>query len=220
MSSLLPTIVPVVLAAGDSSRIGYPKVLLPLKEETFVTHILGTLQRSGFLQPRVVLGKDAARVLETLQGRQAAAIVNPHPERGQTSSLQLALEQIPAEACACLVWPVDQPAISEALLRNLARLFEDSGARIALPRCGERRGHPAIFHRSLFPELLALPPAVPVKTLLCRHAADIAELPTGERAAFDDVDTPDDYYRLTGEELEAALGRRGISWIRPARAGP
>lgn len=219
MSSLSPKIQPVILAAGDSSRMGYPKALLPLGEETFVTRILSTLERSGFAQPSVVLGADAPRIMAALEGRRAAVIVNPHPERGQSFSLQLALERIPPAACACLVWPVDHPAVTGKLLRDLVRLFADAGADAALPRCGLRRGHPAIFGRRIFPELLALPPGVSVKRLLHDRALHIAELPTAEGAAVEDIDTPDDYYRLTGEELEAALARRGISWTRRAPAG-
>jgi molybdenum cofactor cytidylyltransferase len=85
-------VVPIVLAAGDSRRMGYPKAILPLGPGTFLTRVLATLGEAGLGRPTVVLGKHAELVRKSLSGLPAEIVVNPHPDLGQLSSLRLALE--------------------------------------------------------------------------------------------------------------------------------
>ncbi len=204
----MPCIVPVILAAGDSSRMGYPKALLPLGGETFLTHILSTLKAVEMPDARIVLGMHAAQIRPLLLGRPVRVLVNPDPARGQGSSMKLAAESLPPECEGCLIWPVDHPLISEDLLRRLVRAFKESAAPLAMPRCGGRAGHPAIFGRELIRDLLAAHPGLNLKPLVSRYKAGAAWLTTDESGAVDDVDTPDDYFRLTGETLESALSHR------------
>jgi molybdenum cofactor cytidylyltransferase len=212
-------VAPVILAAGDSRRMEYPKALLPLGEGTFISRILSTLQALDLGNPYVVLGAHASRIQESLRGWNVETVINPHPEHGQISSLKLAVERLDRSVGACLVWPVDQPAVSAELVEKLVRLFKHSGTPLALPCCAGRRGHPAIFSRAIFEELLSLPPGEGAKSLVKRYAAKTAMLATEERATVEDIDTPEDYYRLTGEELDAALARRGMSRAWSAGSG-
>ena len=211
----LEGITAIVLAAGDSTRMNYPKALLPLGDATFLTHILEILDRLGFAEPCVVLGRDAARVRPVIAGARIRILINQAPERGQLSSIQLAISNLGPACSACLVWLVDQPAVSELLVGSLVKLFQDTGAPLALPRCGEKMGHPVIFRRQLFQELLDTPSEQGAKQVVLRHAHQAAILSTGEAGCVEDVDTPKDYYLLTGETLDAALSRRGVeSWVR------
>jgi len=202
-------VVPVVLAAGDSTRIGHPKALLPLGAETFLTHILGKLRALALPDPIVVLGAHAEVIRKELALRDARAVINPNPEGGQLSSLKLALDCM-GGAEACLIWPVDQPLVSAGLVRDLMELFLTSGALLAMPAWGTRKGHPAIFHQALFEELRRAPSAEGAKSVVVRYAEKTALLPTEEIGAFEDIDTPEDYYRLMGAELESALRRGGM----------
>jgi molybdenum cofactor cytidylyltransferase len=198
---------PIILAAGDSRRMGYPKALLPFRRDRFITHILGVLSSLGFSEPVIILGRAAPVIQPILREWTANIQINPDPDRGQLSSIQLALEHIAPEFDAGMIWPVDQPAISEDLVRRLAQLFVSSGALIACPTCNERRGHPAIFHRSLFQEFMDMPLLEGPKKILVRHRQETSILPTEESGAIEDIDTPDDYQALTGESLVSALAR-------------
>lgn len=203
-----PSITPIILAAGDSTRMGYPKALLPIKDSTFVTRILGAVRSIGFAEPVLILGKAAEIIRPALEGLAVVIRINPEPDRGQLSSIQLGLSSAPAGAQAAMIWPVDQPAVSEELVRNLAQLFTDSEPLIAFPKYGNRRGHPAIFHRKIFHEFMEAPLQEGPKGILLRHEKDTAELFTNEPAVVEDIDTPSDYEALTGESLESALMRR------------
>ena len=209
----MPEIVPVILAAGDSSRMGYPKALLPLGDDTFLSHILKTLDTFGLPAALVVLGMHAARIQPLLEDRKAHILINPDPARGQASSIRLALASLDPDIAGCLIWPVDQPLVSPDLVRDLMRLFAESSAVIALPRCQGRAGHPAIFGPTMIHELLAASPEANPKLLVARHAPETVWLETGESGTVDDIDTPEDYFRLVGEPLASALSRRGLTKI-------
>jgi molybdenum cofactor cytidylyltransferase len=187
--------------------MGYPKALLPFGSGRFITHILGMLRDLGFARPVIVLGRAAPIIQPQLKPWPADIHINPDPDRGQLSSIQLGLAHVGREFAAGMIWPVDQPAVSEELVRQLAELFLASGALIACPKCNETRGHPAIFHRSLFQEFMDAPLEEGPKKILARHQQETAILPTGESGAIHDIDTPADYQSLTGETLASALAR-------------
>ncbi|HTY62775.1 MAG TPA: nucleotidyltransferase family protein [Acidobacteriota bacterium] len=205
---LVESVLPIVLAAGDSTRMGYPKALLPLGEDLFITRILKALRDTGLPRPIVILGRAAPLIQPRIQGWPADVRINHDPNRGQLSSIQLALENLGPEYEACMIWPVDQPAVSEELVRRLARLFLSSDSKIVFPICGGKRGHPAIFHRDLFQEFMDAPLSEGPKKILFRHQRETSELPTEESATVHDIDTPLDYQALTGKSLEAALAER------------
>lgn len=188
--------------------MGYPKALLPLGGETFLTHILGVLRRVGLARPVVIVGNAAADIEPVIRDWPVETLRNLNPGRGQLSSIQLALSRLDPRCLAAMVWPVDQPAVSTSLVRRLAERFLADRAPVTCPLYGERRGHPAIFHRALFPEFMEAPLAEGPKGIVLRHLPAAALVPTAEPAVVEDVDTPADYRALTGIDLDAAVGAR------------
>jgi molybdenum cofactor cytidylyltransferase len=202
------SIAPVILAAGDSMRMGYPKALLPLGNDIFLNRILKTVRDIGLLEPTVILGKSASIIKPHIDDSGAKILINPDPDRGQLSSIQIALTNLGPEIDAALIWPVDIPAVPADLVRRLAELFLNSDALISFPVCGDKRGHPAIFHRSLFREFIEAPLAEGPQKILLRHNHETSMLAVQESATIKDIDTPSDYEELTGETLDSALARR------------
>jgi molybdenum cofactor cytidylyltransferase len=205
---LLGSVTPIILAAGDSRRMGHPKALLPIGNTTFLNHILQTAEEIGLPDPVVILGRAAEVIRPTIQNRPVNIKINPDPSRGQLSSIQLGISSLAPDAQACMIWPVDQPAVSAELVRQLVDLFIRSDCLIAFPKHAEKKGHPAIFHRALFHEFLESPLTEGPQKILLRHLHATAELPTHEAGATQDIDTPSDYEALTGESIEAALSRQ------------
>ncbi|MDR0311874.1 MAG: nucleotidyltransferase family protein [Acidobacteriota bacterium] len=200
------SIIPVILAAGNSKRMGYPKALLPLGEEVFLTRILRVLREAGLARPRLILGRDAALVEARIGDYPVDIHVNPDPDRGQLSSIQLGVSGFPEKFEAAMLWPVDQPAVSVELTRRLTELFVAKDCRIAVPFRNGKRGHPAIFHRTLFHEFMDAPMGKGAKGIISRYESETCFLPSDESAAFIDIDTPSDYQTLTGQRLEEAIG--------------
>jgi molybdenum cofactor cytidylyltransferase len=202
------SISPIILAAGDSSRMGYPKALLPIGEDTFLTRILKIIRKVGLASPTIILGRSAGIIQPGIKDWATNVRINSDPSRGQLSSIQLGLSSLHSSAQAAMIWPVDQPAISEDLVRSLAQVFVQSQSLIAFPKYADKRGHPAIFHRALFREFMDTPLAEGPKNILLRHEKNTAVLPTVEVATVQDIDTPAEYKSLTGKSIEDALARK------------
>lgn len=186
-------------------RMGYPKALLPLESDCFLTWILKIVRNAQLGKPTVVLGYNAQDILPRIREEEIRITVNRKPERGQLSSIQLALSSLPQESIATMIWPVDQPLVSVNLVDKLAHKFIDSGALIAYPIYGKRPGHPAIFHRDLFPEFMEAPLGEGPKQILVDHQADTAFLPTDEPGTVYDFDTPSDYEAAFGKSLDSVM---------------
>jgi molybdenum cofactor cytidylyltransferase len=191
----LHPITPIILAAGDSRRMGSPKALLPYADGTFLSVILDKVKRLQLASAVVVLGKHAPLIRPSLAGREIRVLINSNPERGQLSSMQLAIAET-RHSRACLVWPVDQPAVAGAVVEELIGLFDRSGALIAMPVHGGRRGHPAIFADSVCRELLGVPVEKGPKEMIHQHAGDTVLLATEDAGTVEDIDTPDEYQTL------------------------
>jgi molybdenum cofactor cytidylyltransferase len=183
--------------------MGFPKALLPLaaRGEIFLTAILKKLDQLEFCAPIVILGRHAEIIRPAISKDCCRILINPDPDMGQLSSMKLAIEHISHSCAGCLFWPVDQPLVSADLVKALVRLFLDSRAPIVLPRFGSKRGHPAIFSRSIFKELLSLPLEGGPKILVHKYQKQIAVLQTEERAVIEDIDTPEDYQKIIIDRL-------------------
>lgn len=198
-------ITPVILAAGDSTRMGYPKALLPLQSGTFLTRILETSEKAGLVRPVVVLGRAAPEIRDRIDMGTARTVINPDPDRGQLSSLQMALRVLSPECVGAMIWPVDQPLVSVKLIQDLSKLFLASDALIVNPVFNGKRGHPVIFRKDLFPELLDIPQQEGAKKLMSGFHHSTANLATDESGSVLDIDTPEDYEKATGNNLASLL---------------
>jgi CTP:molybdopterin cytidylyltransferase MocA len=188
----------IVLAAGRSRRMGRPKAFLNLGGRTFLERAVAALQGGG-CDPVVVVagpqGDDAADETALAAARLGATVArNPDAESPQVASLRVGLGALGDEAEAAIVTPVDVPRVDTETVRALAAAFAMDGAPVAQPFDGVRHGHPVLFARGVWPELMADPLPQGARTVIHAHAAARAEVRV--RALPADVDTPDDYRRL------------------------
>ncbi len=191
----------LILAAGESRRMGAPKALLRYRGATF----LETLVRlfAGRCSPViVVLGAGAEEIQRRLPvptdvGRPIVA-VNPNYGLGQLSSMQYGLRAVPSEADGVLFTLVDHPAISESTVEALLP-GPDDRPLLRVPRYQGRRGHPIWFSRALIPEFLAEPVGGAARDVVRRHSAGTEFLDLNDPGVLADIDDPAAYRSLTGE---------------------
>jgi molybdenum cofactor cytidylyltransferase len=185
----------VILSAGESSRMGRPKALLPIQGQTFLERIVAALTEAGLRQIFVVLGHNAESMAGEIAHLPVNLLVNPDYCKGQLSSLQVAVRQLLAdEDChGMLVHLVDHPYIDANLVNLLLQRFQTSGKLIVLPRFHGKRGHPVIFARSLFEELLRAPLEEGAKAVVNAHRAETFEIDTADEGITVDIDTPELY---------------------------
>jgi molybdenum cofactor cytidylyltransferase len=186
----------VILAAGESRRMGRDKALLPVGEHTFVEHLIEVLQPE--LSPiAVVLGHHAEEIERQITADNVLILKNPNYKLGQLSSLQVAMKYlINTNVAAAIVALVDHPAITASVVRALVGRFRETGAPIAVPVCHGRRGHPVLFARSTFQELLDAPLDEGARYVVHQHASEMELVETEEEGILWDLDFPADYERF------------------------
>lgn len=188
-------IVAVVLSAGESSRMGRPKALLPIDGQTFVERIVSALKLGGIERVVVVLGFNADEMRRQIEHLPVEIVVNADYKLGQLSSLQAAVRHLAADGnCAgMMVHLVDHPYIDPRLVRLMLERFDDSRYSIVVPRHRGKRGHPVIFSRRLFSELLNAPMDEGAKAVVNAHRADTLEIEVEDVGITLDIDTPELY---------------------------
>jgi molybdenum cofactor cytidylyltransferase len=185
----------VILSAGESSRMGRPKALLPIDGQTFIEKIVGALKDARVGKVLVILGHHAEEMRRHIEHLPVEILVNPDYKLGQLSSLQVAVRRLEPETdCdGMLVHLVDHPYIDSKLVDIMIERFHASGKLIVVPRHGAKRGHPVIFARKLFSELLAAPMDQGAKAVVNAHRDDTLEIDTQDSGVTVDIDTPELY---------------------------
>ena len=188
-------IVAVVLSAGESSRMGRPKALLPIDGQTFIERIVAALKQTKVGKIIVILGHNFRELEAKISHLPVKILINTDYRQGQLSSLQLAVRDLQADAdCdGMLVHLVDHPYLAPALVQEMIRRFYETKKRIIVPRYHGKRGHPVIFSNALFGELLSAPMAEGAKAVVNAHRAETLEIDTQEEGIAVDIDTPELY---------------------------
>jgi molybdenum cofactor cytidylyltransferase len=188
-------IVAVILSAGESSRMGRPKALLPIGGQKFIERIVGVLAQSRAGRMIVVLGHHADEMRRQIEHLPIDIVVNPDYKSGQLSSLQAAIRHIQNDdRCdGMLVHLVDHPFIDAVLVDAMIERFYETKKLIVVPRHKEKRGHPVIFSRDLFEELLSAPADQGAKAVVNAHRKETLEIEWQDEGITLDIDTPELY---------------------------
>jgi molybdenum cofactor cytidylyltransferase len=206
----------VLLAAGQSSRLGTPKGLVAVGGRPWIEHQLDALEEAGVREVVVVLGADRGLYLSALPGlRQRASVaINEAPDRGPFSSLQVGLASVDA-GCAVFVLPVDVPAAAPEVWRELAGALERRvAADAAVPSSGEGQGgHPVLLSSRLVARLRSLPSTSRLDHLLRGDDVDVSRVVTSDIRVGMNLNEPRDWARLPPEAV--THGARARNRRRP-----
>ena len=190
----------LILAGGESRRMGSPKALLEFEGETFLDRLI--LMLGQCCSPViVVLGHEPQRIKTGLvHADLATCVTNPNYEWGQFSSLQCGLTAVPADAGGVMFTPVDHPAVLPSTVARLARRFQErvAGELLVVPRSAGKHGHPVCAAAELIPEFLALPLEAQARDVIRRHREHTAYVDVDDSGILKDVDDRAAYARLTG----------------------
>lgn len=187
----------LILAAGESRRMGSPKALLDYRGATFLDTLIGLFAQR--CSPVIVTLGAAAEEIRARAARPAEFVLNPDYARGQLSSMQCGLRAVPPEADGVLFTLVDHPAVSRNTIDALlAPGVSQDDALLRVPRYRGRRGHPVWFSRELTPEFLALPESGAARDVVRLHAGRTAFLDLDDPGIVADIDDPAAYRSLIG----------------------
>jgi molybdenum cofactor cytidylyltransferase len=203
-----PSIGGVILAAGDSSRMGRDKALLPWppasagqapSSDTFLSAAIHSLlQACDFVV--VVVGKNEAALAPIIYARGASLIVNPDPARGQFSSLRVGLQEVLSHGRdAAMITLVDRPPVHPATLQTLHNAFETAGEKIwaVVPEFSGRHGHPYLIGREMMEAFLRVPATSIAREVEHQHQEHIQYIPVDDPLVALNINIPEDYAALT-----------------------
>jgi molybdenum cofactor cytidylyltransferase len=185
----------LILAAGESRRMGFPKALLKYRGETFLDRTIGLL--AAHCAPVIVVLGARAEEIRTQVQRPANFVLNANYRSGQTSSMQAGLRAVPAQSAGVLFTLVDHPAVAPETIAALAAEAEP-GVLLRVPRYQGERGHPVWFSSALTPEFLGLPEDGSAREVVRRHAAQTRFLDLEDAGILADIDDREAYQALVG----------------------
>jgi len=202
-----PSFAGVILAAGDSSRMGSDKALLPWppsatgqapSSETFLSAAIRSLSRvTEFVV--VVAGKNEAGLAPMVYAHGASLVVNPDPSRGQFSSLQVGLREVLNHGRdAAMVTLVDRPPVNSATIQTLREAFgaADQNVWAVVPEFSGKHGHPYLVGREMIEAFLRVPATSIARDIEHDHQKHIQYVRVADPLIAVNINTPEDYAAL------------------------
>ena len=189
-------------AAGKSTRMGRPKLALPLAGRTVLEHVVAALRQAGVEHVLVVVGPHVPELVPLAEAAGAAVCRLAQETPDMRATIEHGLRWLeerfhPGPEDAWLLTPADHPALDATVVRQLGQARATHPDRsIFIPAFAGRRGHPTLIGRKHVAGIRAHPAGQGLNTYLRRHPAETLEVPVTSADVLCDLDTPEDYERL------------------------
>jgi molybdenum cofactor cytidylyltransferase len=192
---MTPKLPAIVAASGLSTRMGTSKALMEVEGVSFLARVIASLKEGGVGSVLVVVRDPEGPEGQEAEACGAMPVRNPGPEAGPISSLQAGLRALSDGSPAVLFCPVDHPLFRHQTVEALIRAFVKTAPPFVAPAYQGRRGHPVLFGKELFPELLS--PDLPegARSVVARYLEQRAVVEVEDPGILADINTPDDFRR-------------------------
>lgn len=197
----------ILLAAGESNRMGRPKQLIPFGQSTILEQAIDNLLNSAVSETIVVLGHRAVEVLKAIAAKPVKIAINTNYQQGMSTSIITGLNLIDSRAQAVIIALGDQPFVDSQTINSIMETFTANHKGIAIPVYQGRRGHPVIFDIKYKSELLRLKGDIGGREIIDRHPDDVLEVTVNCEGVLIDIDTMDNYTLRTVNPNRRMLGR-------------
>jgi molybdenum cofactor cytidylyltransferase len=183
----------IVLAAGESGRMGSPKMLLPYNDVTVIEQVILNLLDSDIDRVVVVLGAGREEIMSVTRRYDVFHCYNEDYQTGMLSSVKCGFYSIPRGCTGALIMPGDQPMTGPGEINRVIRTFLESDKGLVMAAHNGKRGHPLIVDMKYADEVLNLPEGEGLRVLAVRHPEDVLESDTDDSSVLRDIDTLEDY---------------------------
>jgi molybdenum cofactor cytidylyltransferase len=183
----------ILLAAGESKRMGKPKQLMPLGQSTLLEQTIDNLLDSSVDETIVVLGHKAEEIARTIAGRPVKIVINSDYSQGMSTSIIAGLILVDPCSQAVMLAMGDQPLVESSTINQLIEAFNKNKKGIAVPTYRGRRGHPIIFDIKYKTELFKLKGDIGGREIIRNHPDDVLMVAIDSESVISDIDTQDEY---------------------------
>ena len=183
----------IILAAGESKRMGTPKMLLPYKGKSVIEQVVTRVFSVLPGNITVVLGANSQAIRQVLGNYPVDFCINEKYTEGMFSSVLCGLEQVPSEAEAVMLFLGDQPEVEVSVIQTVIDAWVQGSHGIVVPSAGGKSGHPLLFSSKYIPAISTFDPSTGMKALRRRFQDDVAEVMVENKSILTDLDTPEDY---------------------------
>jgi len=184
----------LILAAGQSKRMGQPKMLLPWGTETVLSHVITVFRKAGLEDILVLTGGAREQVENEIAHLNIRTIFNEQFTQGEMlSSIQCGIRSLTHKTQAILIGLGDQPQVQAGSVRMVCDAYRESNSKIVVPSYNMRRGHPWLIERSLLHDLMILESPQSPRDFLNAHRKKIQYVNVDDPGILADLDTPEDY---------------------------
>lgn len=187
----------LLLAAGESRRMGDFKQLLRLGDKSFVEHCVDNLLASRVGEVVVVTGHRESEVRRAIGGRRVIFAYNAEYKSGMTSSIKRGMHAVSESSNACVLALVDQPRIDPSVIDRIIETYEKAQPLIVIPTYQGKNGHPILLDLILKREVLNLDSSKGLREVVHAHQAETARVEVSDGRVLEDCDSPDDYERIS-----------------------
>ncbi len=187
----------ILLAAGESKRMGVLKQILPFGKSTVIETVIDSLWESDIEKVKIVLGYRSEEISGAIGSRKVDIVINRNYKKGMLSSIKCGISSLPEDAEAFLLCLVDQPAIMSSDINKLIKAYKNSGKRIVIPAYNGKRGHPIIFDRKYIDDILNLKEdGDGLREVVWKNSQDIFEVDIKNEYILQDMDIVDEYEEM------------------------
>ena len=187
----------ILLAAGESKRMGTNKLSLPWGRKTVLECCLRVLLSSQVGEVLVVLNKQSRTLGQRLEGPQVKLVHNPQFRKGMSTSIRKGIQTLGRKSRAVLIALGDHPLLNVNTVNALIRAYVEKKGTIIVPVYRGKRGHPVLFDRRYGNELLKLKRDVGARALLEKHGKEVYEVHSKSEGVVVDIDTWEEYRKRT-----------------------
>ena len=194
--------VAIILAAGESRRMGQPKQLLPFGDRTMLECVIDAFRSPRVDEIRVVLGYRADEIAAKIAPRAGTPVpprikmvTNDRYQQGMFTSIQAGLRALPKKAKLVLIAVCDQPRLKRETVEQLIDKCEEERHKILIPSYNGRQGHPPVLRAQYAKEILAMDESLTLKHFYAEHADDITRLVVDDEGLLVDIDDRETYER-------------------------
>jgi CTP:molybdopterin cytidylyltransferase MocA/xanthine/CO dehydrogenase XdhC/CoxF family maturation factor len=185
----------IILAAGESMRMGSPKLLLPYLDKTIIEKVIEQVLQSEVKHIIVVLGSEKDKIRNQIRDYPVIITDNPDYKNGMLSSIQCGLRALPDDTDAVMLLLGDQPMVTGPVIDQLTDTYRHSDKGILIAVHKEKRGHPILIKIKYRKEIEQLTFENSMHDFTRKFAKDIFEVETGTQDILRDIDTPEDYHK-------------------------